>query len=68
VVVDLRRVAFIDSTGIRLILEVWNQCRRMGFDFTVVLGDSPVRSTFAELGLDRALPMVDDLPSDLKGD
>jgi anti-anti-sigma factor len=65
VVVDLRRVAFIDSTGVRLILEAWNQCRRMGIEFTVVLGASPARSTFAELGLDRALPIVDDLPDDL---
>jgi anti-anti-sigma factor len=62
VIVDLREVAFVDSTGIRLILEAWNQCRRMELEFTVVLGDSPVRATFAELGLDRALPIVDDLP------
>lgn len=57
-IIDLRDVAFIDSTGIRLILEAWNQCRRMELDFAVVLGDSPVRSAFAELGLDRALPII----------
>jgi anti-anti-sigma factor len=62
VVVDLREVAFIDSTGIRLILEAWNQSRRMSFDFAVRLGEGPVRSALADLGLDRALPVIEDVP------
>jgi anti-anti-sigma factor len=60
VVIDLRDVNFIDSTGIRLILEAWNQSRRMGLDFAVRLGEGPVRKALSELGLDQALPIVED--------
>jgi anti-anti-sigma factor len=62
VIVDLRQVTFIDSTGIRLILEAWNQSRRTGFDFAVLVDDGPVRAAMAELGLDRALPLVAAMP------
>lgn len=63
VVVDMRKVTFIDSTGIRLILEAWNQSRRMGFDFAVVIGEGRVRSALAEMGLDRALPILEVMPN-----
>jgi anti-anti-sigma factor len=58
VVIDLRDVTFIDSTGLRLILEAWNQSRRMGFDFAVALGKGPVRAALADIGLDRAIPTL----------
>lgn len=63
VILDLRDVAFIDSTGLRLVLEAWNQSQRGGFDFAVLRGEGQVRRLLQETGLDRALPIVEDLPA-----
>jgi anti-sigma B factor antagonist len=62
VIVDLRGVTFIDSAGLRLILEAWSQCRRGGFDFGVLLSDGRLRGVFQETGLDQTLPIVEGIP------
>ncbi len=39
VVVDLRRVAFMDSSGMRVLLATLDECRGDGCEFFVVVGD-----------------------------
>jgi anti-sigma B factor antagonist len=64
-VVDLRGLAFIDSTGLGLILDAWNHSVRKGFDFAVLLPerDGRVRAVFHETGLDQAIPIIAGLPA-----
>jgi anti-sigma B factor antagonist len=58
VVIDLRDVEFIDSTGLSLVLEAWSSARRCGFDFAILL-NSRIRKVFEETGLDQALPIIE---------
>jgi anti-sigma B factor antagonist len=68
VIVDLRDVEFIGSTGLRLLLEAWNLSRRDGFDFTLLPVTGAVRRLFEETGLDQTFPIVDGVPaSEFKG-
>jgi anti-anti-sigma factor len=57
VVVDLRDLVFIDSTGLSLISEAWKNARRSGFDFAVLLNDA-VRDVFQQAGLGH-LPVIE---------
>jgi anti-sigma B factor antagonist len=43
VVLDLRELTFIDSSGLRLLLRLDADARANGFDFALVEGDGPVR-------------------------
>jgi anti-anti-sigma factor len=61
-VLDLRAVSFIDSTGLGFILELWSRSRRDGWDFAVVRAPDHFHQTFETAGLDRALPIIDALP------
>jgi anti-anti-sigma factor len=63
VILDLRDVSFIDSTGLRMILEAWNQSRRAGFDFAVLQASGQVERIFRETGLDQALPIIEGVPA-----
>jgi anti-sigma B factor antagonist len=67
VVLDLRRVAFVDSSGIRLLIEAQLAADRDGFALTVVRGPAPVQRLFDLSGLDDRLTLVDD-PSEAAGD
>jgi anti-sigma B factor antagonist len=60
IVLDLSGLSFMDSTGIRLILQAWDSARRDGSGFAVLLGDSPVKRTLEIAGLDRVLPIAAD--------
>jgi anti-anti-sigma factor len=60
-VLDLRHLEFIDSTGIALMHRVHRlacTCRTVVF---FIRGSQPVQRVFALTGLDRALSFVDDL-------
>lgn len=57
VVIDLRGLVFIDSTGLSLIIEAWKSARRSGFDFAVLLNDA-VRTVFHQAGLGH-LPIIE---------
>ncbi len=46
VVVDLRDVAFVDSTGLRTLLTLSNEARRDGFSLTVIPGRPQVQRVF----------------------
>lgn len=62
-VVDLRALEFIDSTGIRLLLEVYALSQQDGFRLWVVGAEQDtVKKVFRITGVDNALPVVDGPP------
>ena len=56
-VLDLRRVTFIDSTGIRLLVQMQSRARYEGFDFAVSVEGAPAR-TLQLVGLQDQLDRV----------
>jgi anti-anti-sigma factor len=67
VLLDLGEVSFIDSTGLRMVLELWIESRKDGFDLAILPTSEAVRRALDLTGLDRELPIMDgDLP--LQGD
>ena len=60
VLLDLRGVEFLDTSGLRLIIE---QARRTDVEFGVVPGDATVQRVFEISGLLDSLPFVDRPPS-----
>lgn len=58
-VVDLRRVAFIDSTGLAVLLRYAGQARDRPFDLVVVRSSPAVQRLFAMTGVERSLQMLD---------
>jgi len=68
VIIDLRELVFIDSAGLRLLLEAWNVAKRKGIDFAVLPGSSQVQEVLKVTGLDQVLPLVQGVPaSEYKG-
>ena len=63
-VVDLRGLSFIDSTGLEGIFRADTKARRDGFNLAVVKGPPLINRIFLLTGADRRLVMVDD-PQDL---
>jgi anti-sigma B factor antagonist len=63
VVLDVRDLTFIDSTGLALILGVNAMAQDEGFDLTIVstARDAP-NKIFRMTGMDRVLPLVEELP------
>jgi anti-anti-sigma factor len=64
-VLDLRRVEFIDSTGLRAVIAADERARSAGRRFVVVRGSSAVERLFNVTQLDRRLEIVDD-PDSIK--
>jgi anti-sigma B factor antagonist len=60
IVLDLREVTFIDSAGLRLVLE----SSREVTGFAVVRGPSEVRRVFSLVGLEEHLTMLDRPPGE----
>ena len=56
VVLDLDGLAFMDSTGIRLVIECVHHRERDGWEFHVTRGSDPVRRVFAAARIDDRLP------------
>ncbi len=54
IVLDLRGVTFLDSSGLKLILD--QHARDVGF--ALIAGPEPVHRVFAVTGLDRRLPFL----------
>jgi anti-anti-sigma factor len=53
IVVDLRELAFMDSTGL-VVLARWDLGSRMdGYDLAVIPGRAPIQRLFTITGLDR---------------
>jgi anti-sigma B factor antagonist len=61
-VLDLRETTFIDSSGVGVIVELWNQSREDGFDFSVLPADG-VRQLLELTGLTGSLPIIENVPS-----
>jgi len=58
-VVDLRGLTFMDSTGLRCLLELREKSREVGFELKVINGTGPVRRVLSLTGIDSILPMCD---------
>ena len=59
IVVDLRGLRFMDSSGLRLLLALDAESRRDGFELGLVAGDATVQRVFEVTGTARGLPFVE---------
>lgn len=59
VVVDLRRVTFLGSTGARLLLEAGEDARRRTVGFAIRLGASPARRVVELLNMGERIQILD---------
>ena len=57
-VLDLRGLSFIDSTGLHLLVALHRRAQRDGFQLTLVAPAAPVDRAIQLCGLDQALPFV----------
>jgi anti-sigma B factor antagonist len=62
IVVDLSALTFIDSSGLRALLRLWQRARTDSFDMTVVQGSDQIRHTMKLTGVDAVLPLVEEAP------
>ena len=62
-VLDLRAVTFLDSSGLRLILELVAAARSSGWEFAVIEGPAAVRRVFELSGVCDLIPFVEADPS-----
>ena len=56
ITLDLSKVAFIDSTGVRAVLTLRERCRQRGTEFQIVPGPPAVQRVFDVTGLGGVLP------------
>ena len=59
-VLDLREVGFMDTSGLRYVLEVVERSEREGFAVGIVRGPRAVQRVFEVSGLESRLPFVDE--------
>ena len=62
-VVDLSKLSFLDSTGLRCIVTADERAREQGRRIVIVRGPDAVQRVFAITRLDDRLEMVDDVSS-----
>ncbi len=63
VVIDVRELTFIDSTGLALLLGVNEMSRVAGFTLWIVANQQdPPSKIFRMTGMDKVLPLVDEPP------
>ncbi|HWT94674.1 MAG TPA: STAS domain-containing protein [Solirubrobacteraceae bacterium] len=58
VLVDLTGLTFLDSTGVRLMLEAHRRATDAGVRLTILPGPEPVHAIFRICGLDHTLPFA----------
>ena len=58
-VLDLRDLTFVDSTGLRLLVQTDARAREGGFELALVRGRPEVQRVFELAGLAELLPFVD---------
>lgn len=56
IVLDFRRVTFMDSSGLHMTLRVREGCQRQGCEFLLIQGPAPVQRLFEVSGLLDQLP------------
>jgi anti-sigma B factor antagonist len=61
-ILDLRRVNFIDSTGLSMIINADGRARKDGRRLTIVSGDGVPRRILRTVGLEDRLDVHSDLP------
>ena len=66
-VADLRELAFLDSTGVRVLLGADLRAKEKGVRFGVARGDGMVRRLLEVTRIDQRFPVVDD-PAELTRD
>ncbi|HEV7774196.1 MAG TPA: STAS domain-containing protein [Conexibacter sp.] len=59
IVLDLRQLTFMDSTGLRLLLRLDAESRSDGFRFAIVDGEGPVRRLLELTQFDRQFRRAD---------
>jgi anti-sigma B factor antagonist len=62
IIADLRRLRFIDSSGLRAMLTADQSLRQAGARLVIVSGPRQVRRVFELTGVDRYLEFVDEPP------
>ncbi|MEA2479209.1 MAG: anti-sigma factor antagonist [Thermoleophilaceae bacterium] len=63
IVLDLRGLDFMDSTGLRLLIAADARAREEGRRLTIVKGPEPVQRVFRITRLEERLELVDDAPA-----
>jgi anti-sigma B factor antagonist len=63
-VLDLRRVNFIDSTGLSMIINADGRARKAGRRLTIVSGDGVPRRILRTVGLEDRLDVLSDPPAE----
>ncbi len=63
IVIDLSKLVFLDSTGLRCVVTADERGRAAGRRVVVVRGPDPVQRVFSITGLEDRLDMVDDASS-----
>ena len=63
IVLDLRKLAFMDSTGLRLLIAADTRARQQSRRLTIVKGPEPVQRVFRITRLEERLEIVDEVPS-----
>lgn len=66
-VLDLRRLTFMDCAGLQLLLDAASWARQADVPLTVVRGPRTVHRVLELTGVDRTLPVVDLHPGDAAG-
>jgi anti-anti-sigma factor len=61
-VLDLRKLTFMDSTGLRLVIRWHTAAQEEGFRFAVVPGPEVVQRVFRLTGMDAHLPTAEPPP------
>ena len=59
VIVDLSGLEFMDSSGLRMIVDAQALCRESGIDYGVIAGSGQARRVFDLTGMDDVLPVLD---------
>lgn len=67
ILLDLRNLAFMDSTGLRLLIAADTRARNQGRKLTIVKGPEPVQRVFRITRLEERLEIVDDVPAEAAG-
>jgi anti-anti-sigma factor len=63
IVIDLRQLTFLDSTGITALVAANGYARRDGWSLTIVNGSGQIRRVFEISGLSDVLPFADEPPA-----
>jgi anti-anti-sigma factor len=67
IILDLRNLAFMDSTGLRLLIAADTRARQQGRRLAIVRGPEAVQRVFRITRLEERLEIVDDVPAEATG-